>query len=157
MSLKKETDAKRGTSSIYGPVTTGRATGIVGTEGSKVEYEIHLTGQMLSDLVVLDFVIPANTAFTKAVLVVEEAFDLATSSVVEVGTDGSEATNGVSITEANLESTGRTDITTAFAGTWDAEALLAADTTVGIAFSAGSVSDATVGKARLLLEAEKVL
>lgn len=156
MTMSKETDAIRGTSSVYGTVEPGRAFGVVSTDGVSVEYRLDLTGQLLSDLVILDAVIPADTAVLKAVIVVEEAFDLAASSVVEVGTDGSEATNGVSITEANLESTGRTDITAALAGTFDAEAVLAADTTIGIAFSAGSVSDASVGKARLLLECEKV-
>lgn len=156
MTVKKETDAIRGTSSVYGQMSTGRAFGVVNTEGAKVEYRLDLTGQMLSDLVILDAVIPAGTAVLKAVIDVEEVFVLAGSSVVEVGTDGSEATNGVSITEANLESTGRTDITSALAGTFDAEAKLAADTTLGIAFSAGSVTTASAGKARLLLECEKV-
>jgi hypothetical protein len=157
MSLTKETDAIRGTSTVYGKVETGRAFGVVNTVGPSVDYRFDLTGQQLSDLVILDVVIPANTIIDKVYMQVTEVFVVAGSSVVEVGTDGSEATNGVSITEAQLEALGYTDLTTALAGTWDANAPLAADTTVGIAFSAGSVTTATAGKARIVFECMKIV
>jgi hypothetical protein len=62
--------------------------------------------------------------------------------VLDVGTDTSEATNGFSITEAQLEAAADTvvDLTSALSGTWDAEAKLAADTTVNLALSVAALT-----------------
>ena len=153
MSDTYEIASVRGVAQNYGGRTPGRSVGIVGTEGSKNEAVFNLTGQLLSDGIVLPFAIPSGATFTGvAKLIVSEAFDLAASSVVEVGQKGSEATNGVSLTEANLESTGVKDVAAALAGQWDENGQLSSDHTVDIVFSAGSVADATVGKATLILE-----
>ena len=155
MSIEKATI--RDVAQVYGAREVGRSSGVFKTEGFSNELTIDLTGQMLSDLIVIKGVVPAGASFTgKAKLFVEEAFDLASSSVVEVGEDGAEATNGVSLTEANLESTGVKDVSSALAGEWAVNAQVPHSQLIGIAFSAGSVADAAVGKAKLVLEYDKV-
>lgn len=147
----------RGVAQNYGTREPGRVAGNIGTSGSLNEMVIHLTGQLLSDGILIKYFLPKDAAFTgQATLIVDEAFDLAASSVVEVGEKGAEATNGISLTEANLESTGVTDVSAALAGEWDEGSKLPHSQEVDIVFSAGSVSDAAVGKATLILEYLKV-
>lgn len=144
---------KRGVAQHYGARSVGRAAGIVKTEGAKNELVIHLTGQMLSDKIVLPLYVPAGASFTGvAKLIVDEVFVLAASSVVEVGEEALEATNGISLTEANLESTGVKDVSAGLAGEWAANAQVPHSQRVDIAFSAGSVTTASAGKATLILE-----
>jgi hypothetical protein len=89
---------------------------------------------------------------------VEEAFALSGTETlaVEVGTDGSEATNGFTITEAQIEGTASVNLTGALSGTWDAEATLAADTTVGIALSGTDPVLSDAGKARITIVYDRV-
>lgn len=155
--MTRETLPVTGVSNNYGPRETGGAIGTIGTVGAQNEFSFDFTGQILTDLIISPVDIPAGAVITKAYLRVTEAFDLAVGTVVEVGTDGSEATNGVSLLEADLESTGYVDVTAQLAGTWDAEVPLAADTRVGVALSAGSVADSDVGRAQLVVEYTKVV
>lgn len=142
-----------GVSNWYGSRDTGGFEGSYRTAGLTREYVFDFTGRTLADGDYSKVVIPAGAAVIKAEIFVDEAFDLQAASVLEVGTKGSEATNGVSITEAELEAEGRVDLTSALAGTWDAEARFAADTEIGFAFSAGGLtanSGQYVGKARVI-------
>ena len=150
--MSKELSSLRGVSSQYGAYETGRATGIINTAGANHQMVIDLTGAALDDKIIPPQHMPAGATVTKAYVFVEEVFVLAGSSVVEFGEAGAEATNGVSITEANLESTGYTDITAGLAGTWDEGGLTVGSDQVGIAFSAGSVTTASAGKAKLVIE-----
>lgn len=148
-----EVGAVRGVINIYGARVPGRAAGIIKTEGAKNELTIDLTGALLDDLLILPLVVPDGSSFTGvAKLHVTEAFDLDASSVVEIGESGLEATNGISLTEANLESTGVVNVETGLAGEWDTDALVVGDHTVEIVFSAGAVADPLVGRATLILE-----
>lgn len=155
--MARETLPLLGVSQVFGPAFTGGATGSYDTSGAKREYSINLTGDVLSHKILGTVKIAKGSVITKAYLRVTEAFNLATSSVVKVGTKTAEATNGASITEAQLEATGYVDLTSTLAGTWDAEVPLAADTLIGVAFSAGSVTDKAVGKAVLVIEAVRVI
>ena len=142
----------RGVVDNYGGRSVGRSAGLIGTQGAKNELAIHLNGQMLSDEIVIAAHVPKGATFLSAQLIVDEIFVVAASSVVEVGEDGAEATNGISLTEANLEATGVTDVSAALAGEWDVGSQLPHSQQIGVAFSAGSVTDATAGKATLILE-----
>lgn len=152
-----ETSPLRGTIAQYGARTVGRGAGRYKAIGSVQTMAIQLTGQTLSDLILIAQYIPSGAALTgKARLVVEEAFDLGVGTVVEIGEDGAEATNGISLTEANLESVGVKDVSGGLAGEWATTAQIPHDQLLGIALSAGSVADATVGKAILLLDYDHV-
>ena len=125
--------------------------------GALNEMVIQLTGQMLSDGLIIKYFLPKDATFTgEAKLIVDEVFDLASVSVVEIGEKALEATNGISLTEANLESTGVKDVSGGLAGEWAVGSQLPHSQEVDIVFSAGSVTDASVGKATLILEYLKV-
>ena len=140
----------------YGTRDTGRAAGVVKTEGSKQQLTIELTGAQVDDgLYIEDFVIPKYSIILSCFLEVTEAFvlDGNADNTLEVGTSGSEATNGFSITSAQCEALGSTSLTSALSGTWDAEAALAAATTVSVVVAGTTPSiDTTVGKGRVVIE-----
>ena len=140
----------------FGPRDTGRAAGVIKTEGVKTQLSIELTGAQVDDgLYIEDFVIPQYSMITACFLEVTEAFvlDGNADNTLEVGTSGSEATNGFSITSAQCEALGATSLTGALSGTWDAEAALAAATTVSVVVAGTTPSvDTTVGKGRIVIE-----
>ncbi|QDP53382.1 MAG: hypothetical protein Unbinned6805contig1000_44 [Prokaryotic dsDNA virus sp.] len=153
--MSKELSSIRGVSTRYGEYESGRAIGTLKTEGATHQLVLDLTGELLGDLILQPQHMPDGASVKKAYLFVDEAFDLAALSVVEVGEDGAEATNGVSLLEADLETAGAyVDLTSQLAGTWAAGALTAGSDEIGIAFSAGSVADTSVGKAKLVVEYE---
>ena len=148
----------RGVRNIYGGRDTGNSLGIIKTDGISNELTVDVTGDVLNDLLVAEVKIPARSILVAAYFETTEVFVLGgTTPALEVGTSGSEATNGVTVTEAQLETVGADDITAALAGTWAAGAALAAETTVGIAFS-GSTPTATrgAGKARVTIQYKKL-
>lgn len=140
----------------YGAFNTGKTNGVLDTHGAKNELLIDIDGAMVDAeaFPLMAPYIPGGSRIIAAYLEVTEAFDLGgTTPVIEVGTEGSEATNGVTITEAQAEATGVYDITSALAGTWASTTGLAADTTIGIDLAGTSpTSDVLVGKARLVIE-----
>jgi hypothetical protein len=142
-----EADATRGVKNHYGPRTTGKGLGRIRTAGSEVELTVDLTGDSIGSLLNGDVYLPAGALPTEWFLDVSEAFSVSAAATLDIGTDGSEATNGLEITEALLEAVGTTKSST-FAGTWAAS--LAAETLVGHALT-GTVSDDTIGKARLVI------
>ncbi len=151
--MSLEIASLRGVAANYGTREVGRSAGNFNTSGALNEMVVQLTGQLLADGIVIKYFLPKGATFTgKATLIVDEVFVLAGSSVVEVGEKGLEATNGISLTEANLESTGVTDVSAALAGEWDEGSQLPHSQEVDIVFSAGSVTTASAGKATLILE-----
>jgi len=130
---------------------TGGGAGVNKVEGMKEELVIDFTGAMFNDVAdgLVPFVLPAGAIIKDVFAYVDEAFVASgTTPALEIGTDGSEATNGFSVTEAQLEATGAYNLTSALSGTWDAEAPLAADTTIGIALSGTTPAITDAGKAR---------
>lgn len=110
---------------------------------SQLEVEIAFHGV---DFAEVSGILPAGFNVTQVLLNVSEAFVLGgTTPTLEVGTATSEATNGFSITEAQLESTGVTDIVGALSGTWADP--LAVDTTLNIVLAGSSPTITDAGKA----------
>ena len=116
---------------------SGFAAGNVKTEGREVVLSIHFdhVAATNDELFLANPVIPSGARITKAEMITRVQGVVATGGVVDIGTDTSEATNGFSITEAQLEAAADTvvDLTSALSGTWDAETKFAADTTVNVA------------------------
>lgn len=137
---------------FYGPRDTGGATGITKTEGIKNEMTLEIDATLAENGVfVEDFVIPAGSLILNAYIDVSEAFALGgTAPTILVGTDGSEVTNGLVVSEAVAEATGVADLTSTLTGTWGAK--LAAATTVGIALGGTSPTITEAGKAKLVVE-----
>lgn len=149
----------RGVRNVYGRRDLGYDTGVIKTEGNSNELSVGLSGASVADVIsgeadaYADVVIPKYSIIEEAYLYVDEAFVLGgTTPAVEVGTEGSEATNGVTLDEADLEAVGGYDVTANLAGTWASGSALAADTTVKVAVSGTSpTSDSSAGKARLVV------
>lgn len=88
--------------------------------------------------------IPAGSVIRQVLVEVVEAFALGgTTPTFLIGTDGSEVTNGLVISEAQAEAVATYDVTATLTGTWDA--LLAAETTIGVALGGGSPTVTAVG------------
>lgn len=97
--------------------------------------------------------VPAGAVPIDAQFDVEEAFTLGNAdNVFNIGTDGSESTNGVSI--ANPDATGVTLDETP-AGTW--AAALAAETSVGVSVTGTAAAvTAGIGKAKVVIRYRKI-
>lgn len=140
----------------FGTRDAGGVGGVLKVEGLTEQLIINLNGVMFNDGVdagLVDYVIPAGAIIKAAYIDVEEAFALSGTNTlaVEVGTSGSEATNGFTITEAQIEATASVNLTSALSGTWDSEAPLAADTTVAIVLSGTDPVITDAGKARITI------
>lgn len=152
------TNVQSNVSNFYGPrgIDTDVTAGVIGTEGAYNELTIHLSPAALRagtlPLTVKPFM-PARSKPVQAFLEVEEAFTVTgTTPVVSIGTDGSEDTNGVDASEAQLEAVGVYDISSTLAGTWAAAADgLTARTVVDIANSAGLGVTGNLGKAKVVI------
>ncbi len=130
--------------------------GIFKTEGVLNELSFDVTGSFISDVItngtskgLSTVVIPAGALIIEAIVNVTSVFTLGgTTPTIEVGTEGSEATNNFEISEAQAEAAGTVVITT-FAGTWAAR--LAADTQIGFALGGSSPTIAAGGAARITI------
>lgn len=123
----KEKSSGLGVYNVYGPRETdeGRA-GDINTAGVVKELQVDFRGNSYS---YVEATLPKGSIVLDAYAKVEEEFVLGgTSPTINVGTKGSAATNGASITKAQAEGEGVYDLTPA--GTWGA--VLAADTVVAV-------------------------
>ena len=136
----------------YGPRESGKTVGVVKTEGTYNELTFQVDAAMVSAeaFPLLAPKLPAGAVIKDVTVWVEEAFALGgTTPVIEIGTEGSEATNGFTLSEANVESTGVINATSALSGTWAAP--LAAETTVGIDLAGTTPTVGTAGKMRVTI------
>ena len=159
----KETDAIRGTTTKYGPYDLGDTQGVIKTEGGINELTVEIEGRELNTTAQsIDgvFTIPAYSRVLEAFVEVEEAFVLGgTTPAINLGTDGSESTNGVSVAEAQAEAAGvYTDADTGIAinGTWAAAGGFTTDTSVSVALSGTTPTITDAGRARIVVRYVKV-
>lgn len=139
-------------SNHYGQRETGKTVGKVKTEGVMNELSINIDGEMLGNAAypLIAPELPAGAVIEDVYVKVTEAFVLGgTTPAIEVGTEGSEATNGFTISEAQAEATGTYDLTSALSGTWASP--LAAATTVGLALSGTSPTTTDAGKLDVII------
>lgn len=138
----------------YETRVSGNQTGLVKTYGTFDELAIDFDGAQLSkaEFPLIAPTLPAGTSVTSVMFKVTEAFVVVgTTPAVEIGTQGSEVTNGFTTTEAQLETVGSVDLTAALSGTW--AAVLAAETTVGVALSgAGASVSPLSGKGKWIIQ-----
>lgn len=133
---------------------SGRGTqGVVKTEGAANEVSLEFTGEFFTTVPTEQWLfvpqLPKGAIIRRAFLEVKEVFVIGgTTPTVKIGTSGSEATNGVSITEAQLEAVGTYDLT--LNGTWAAP--LAAATNIAAVMAGTSPTSTAVGKAELIIK-----
>lgn len=140
-------------SNHYGPRYTGKTVGTIKTEGVMNELSLDIDGAMVSAeaFPLLAPKLPAGAKIKAIFVEVREAFALGgTSPVIEVGTEGSEATNGFTITEAQAEAAATYDLTGALSGTWANP--LAAETTIGIDLAGTNPTVTSAGKMRVVIQ-----
>jgi hypothetical protein len=153
-----------GTFARYGAPVTEQ--GLLGAGGVKSYGTVHEVVAYIDssdfgadETYATQLVIPAGAIPIDAVFDVTTAVTQTggtTSLTLYVGTDGSEATNGFSITEAATTLATTTAVDSSGAGTW--AAALAADTTVGVALVAGggTITSVDGGKAKVVVRYHKI-
>ena len=147
---------------FYGPRSAKEGVeGGIKTEGSIQELTLKITGANINDDVFSAnlAVLPAGCRVLRAIVAIDEAFTLGgTTPIINIGTDGSEATNGVSIAEAQAEAAGvytDADAGVTINGTWGAE--LTADTQVSVALSGGTPTVGSGGYAVVTIQYIKLV
>lgn len=141
----------------FGPRNAGKTVGSFSVNGALQELVIDFDGTIVGNAAypLIAPSLPAGAIIEDVYLVVEEVFALGgTSPAIEIGTEGSEATNGFTISEAQAEAAATYDLTSALSGTWAAG--LAAATTIGIALSGTSPTVTSAGKARVVIRYVRV-
>lgn len=139
----------------YGARDTGHSAGVEDSDGSLKRLSIQLTGTQLNDGFIPPVVIPKGAQFKRAMLRVDEAFVLGgTSPTVRIGAAGSVATNGIVLTEAELENVGSKTPASSGAGTWAFSSSTGTTAAAEVAFDMGGTSptSTSAGKAVLVLE-----
>ena len=153
-----ESGLVRGVPTFYGPRTATEGTiGNFTVDGAVQELVLEVTGQNITDdvwAIQSNALIPAGSRPLRAMVEVTEAFVLGgTTPTIDIGTDGSEGTNGFDLTEAEAEAVGVVlDVT--FAGTWAAR--LAADTIVSVALGGTTPTVTAAGRMKVVIEYVKV-
>lgn len=144
---------------FFGDRDDGETAGVVKTEGAENQVSINLTGRQLNRLGTDEFLVPivikAGFVISGVYARVTEAFVLTgTTPALEVGTEGTEVTNGFTITEAQLEAVGTYNLTSALSGTWAAP--INADTTIGVALSGTTPVVTNAGKIDIIVKYTKL-
>lgn len=136
----------------FGQRDTGRAAGVIKTEGVKNQLVLDLDAAQISDgLFIENFILPKGANVQAAYFEVSEAFVLGgTTPTLLVGTDGGEVTNGLVVSEAQAEAVGSG--LASLAGTWADDSGFAADTTVGVALGGATPTITTAGRIKVIVE-----
>lgn len=141
----------------YGQRDAGQEQGVAPSAGLERELVFDINGTDVGNeaFPLIAPALPAKSDILSVYVEVYEAFVLGgTTPVIEIGTEGSEATNGVTISEAQAEAVGLYDVTSALAGTWAAP--LAAATTVGIDLAGTSPTVTSAGKMKVVIKYKEV-
>ena len=145
-----------GVNNYYGARNTGGTVGVEDADGATFTLSVNLTGDMLNGTYVPPVVVPKGALFRRAVLRVDEAFVIGgTSPTVRIGASGSVGTNGIVLTEAELEAVGSKVPASTGAGTWAVGSSTGTTAAAKVAFDMGGTSPtatAGTGKAVLVLE-----
>lgn len=139
----------------FGPRDTGGTVGVLKVEGMDEELVIDFDAEYFNDGYVgaRNFVLPAGAVLKEVYVDIEEVFVMTgTTPTLKVGTAGSEATNGFTITEAQLESLNSANVTSTLTGTWTAGTPLQANTTIGFVLAGTTPAITDVGKARITIK-----
>lgn len=139
----------------YGARNTGGAVGVEHSKDSVHQLSIEFTGKSLSDGYVPPVVIPKGALFLRYRLRVDEAFVVTGTSPTLIWGGAAPATNGVVLTEAELEAVGTKTPASAGAGTWATNSATGTTAAEEVSFALGGTSPAiaaTSGKATLIAE-----
>lgn len=120
----------------FGQRKTGQQIGVNHSDTANTEITLTITAEQIqrdaltNDGFLLSTIIPVGAVITRAIAQVKTAFTVTgTTPTFSVGTEGSEATNGVTLTQAQMQAVGTTVLT--LNGTWASP--IAAALTIGMA------------------------
>ena len=146
-------EAGLGAKAFYGPRGTVEGlAGHVGRQGATKEMVIEFSGENINDGI-MDSIetIPANALIVAAYVDVETAVTMTgTSPTVLIGTNGSEVTNGLVISEAQAEAASVYDVTSTLTGTWAAG--LTSDTAVSVTLGGTTPTITDDGRIKVVIE-----
>ncbi len=145
--------AVRGVKAFFGPRTANEGlVGVLDQRDGIATLVVEFTGRNINDDS-FQFnlgTLPAGAKVLRAITVIDEAFVLGgTTPTIDIGTDGTEGTNGFDLTEAQGEAVDTYEDTT-FAGTWADE--LAAETIISVALGGSTPTVTDAGSARVIIE-----
>ncbi|MEE8599277.1 MAG: hypothetical protein V3S69_07225 [Dehalococcoidales bacterium] len=151
MAKEESSGLGAGVRSRFGPVDIPDGSqGVVRTAGNKNELVVEFSGNDINDDDFQKAIVPAGSLVVDAYVEISEVFDLGGGTpTINVGTDGSEGTNGVEISEAEAEALGTVDISASIGGTWATS--LASDTTVSIALDGTTPTVTDAGHAKVVI------
>lgn len=145
--MSYENSAGLNVSNHYGSRDSGKTIGVVKTEGVMQELKINVDAAMM-DAEAYPLVVPtlpAGAIIDSVYAKVTEVFIFGgTTPTILIGTETSEVTNGLVMSEAQAEALGSYDLTGTLTGTWGAP--LAADTILGLAHGGSSPTNGATGK-----------
>lgn len=140
----------------YGPRDTGGTVGVETDKDSVHQMSIYFTGDSLAEGYLSPFVVPVGAKVLRYILHVDEAFVVTgTNPTVRFGSAGSVATNGVVLTEAELEAVGTKTPASTGAGTWATTSATGITAAAEVAQDLGGTTPAVArgaGQATLLVE-----
>ena len=136
--------------SSYGKRSTGGTVGSETTDGSTREYSIAFTGESLNSDFLPPVTLPKGAKFKSAILRVDEAFAVSASGTVTFG-GTVPGTNGIVLTEAELEAVGTKTPASTGAGTWAVGSATGTTSAEKITKAISGTVTATQGKATLIL------
>lgn len=142
----------------YNTQKLGEQIGVNHSDTAVTEITMTITGEQLvrdaatGDGFLLAPTIPVGAVITDVIVQVKEAFNLTgTTPTINIGTQGSETTNGFPISEAQAEAVGT--YTPTKAGTWAAP--IATALLVGVALGGTSPVSTTAGRMDILIKYTK--
>jgi hypothetical protein len=145
-----ENSAGLGVSNQYGTRQTGGSNGKI--DDDVIQFlSFDMTGESLNSAFNPPVYLPKGSKVLRAFLRVDEVFVVSTSGTVSVG-GTIPATNGVVLTEAQLEAVGTKDVSAVAAGTWATASATGPTATEKVTKAISGTVAATSGKATLIVE-----
>lgn len=142
-------------SNQYGQRFTGGSVGAEKSEGSVQILKIQFTGTSLNDTFLPKIVLPQGALALRYRLRVDEAFNITGTSPTVIFGGTAPATNGIVLTEAELEAVGTKTPASAGTGTWATTSATGATASEAVTKALGGTTPVVasgVGKATLFVE-----
>ena len=139
-----------GVYSSYGKRNTGGTVGSETTDGSSRDYSISFTGESINSGFLPGVSLPKGSKLKGAILRVDEAFSVSTGGSVTFG-GTVPGTNGIVLTEAELEAVGTKTPASTGTGTWATNSATGTTAAQFINKAISGTVTATQGKATLIL------
>jgi hypothetical protein len=135
----------------YGARNTGGAVGTDPNNDSIWQLEVDLTGEMLNSAYVSPTYMPKGAKILRAFLRIDEVFVVSAAGTVAIG-GTAPGTNGVVLTEAQLEALGTKDVSSVAVGTWATASTTGTTAAEKVTKAITGTVAATSGKGTLTVE-----